>query len=91
MASYRDLLQQVRSEIDEVDARGASQALAESDPPALLDVRELQEWQEGHIPGAVHVPRGYLESQVEQVIRIGTGRSSCTAPADRARHSRRRR
>ncbi len=68
MASYRDLLQQVRSEIDELDAQGASELLGASDPPALLDVREIHEWQEGHIPGAVHVPRGSLESQVEHVL-----------------------
>jgi molybdopterin/thiamine biosynthesis adenylyltransferase/rhodanese-related sulfurtransferase len=31
-------------------------------------VRELDEWQEGHIPGAVHVPRGFLESRVESTL-----------------------
>src|SRR5581483_1652178 len=33
----------------------------------FLDVRERDEWEEGHIPGAVHVPRGFLESRIEQV------------------------
>jgi molybdopterin/thiamine biosynthesis adenylyltransferase/rhodanese-related sulfurtransferase len=32
-----------------------------------VDVREIDEWQEGHLPGAVHVPRGYLESRIEAV------------------------
>ena len=64
MASYRELLQQVKSEIEEVDARGA-QALLESS--VLVDVREEDEWSEGHIPGAVHVPRGFLESRIERV------------------------
>src|SRR6516164_5877347 len=68
MASYRDLLQQVKAEIDEVDARGAAELLDGGDAPAILDVRELQEWQEGHIPGAVHIPRGSLESRVEQAL-----------------------
>jgi len=59
MPSYRDLLAQVRSEIEEVDAAGAHDAL-------LVDVRELDEWTEGRIPGAIHIPRGFLESRVEQ-------------------------
>ena len=34
----------------------------------LLDVRESDEWDAGHIPGAKHVPRGYLESRVEGIV-----------------------
>ena len=33
--------------------------------PLFVDVREQDEWDEGHIPGAVHLPRGYLESRIE--------------------------
>ena len=68
MPGYRDLLQQVKSEIDEVDAPAAAGLLEGDDAPILLDVRELHEWQEGHIPGAVHIPRGFLESQAEQAL-----------------------
>ncbi len=64
MATYRELLQQVKGEIEEVDARGAQELL---DSSVLVDVREEDEWSEGHIPGAVHVPRGFLESRIEQV------------------------
>ena len=39
----------------------------------LLDVRESDEWDAGHIPGAKHIPRGYLESRVEGVV--GSDRS----------------
>src|SRR5512142_332300 len=61
MTTYRELLQRTKTEIAETDARGAQET-----PGALwLDVREDDEWQEGHIPGAVHVPRGYLESRIE--------------------------
>ncbi|MGZ4366392.1 MAG: ThiF family adenylyltransferase, partial [Gaiellaceae bacterium] len=65
MATYRELLQQVRSEISEVDASQARE-LIDSGGPLVLDVREQNEWDEGHIPGAVHVPRGHLESRVER-------------------------
>src|SRR5947209_9250356 len=63
MASYRELLQRTKAEISEVDAR-AAQAIGDA---VWVDVRELDEWQEGHIPGAVHVPRGFLESRIEGV------------------------
>jgi sulfur-carrier protein adenylyltransferase/sulfurtransferase len=66
MPSYRELLQQVRAEIDEVDAPTARELLESVDPPLLVDVREQDEWNEGHLPGAVHVPRGNLESRIER-------------------------
>jgi molybdopterin/thiamine biosynthesis adenylyltransferase/rhodanese-related sulfurtransferase len=66
MPSYRELLQQVRAEIEEVDAPRARDLLDSIDPPLLVDVREQDEWNEGHLPGAVHVPRGNLESRIER-------------------------
>ena len=68
MASYRDVLQQVKAEIDEVDVTRAREILsaADGDRPLLVDVRELDEWTEGRIPGAIHIPRGFLESRIEQ-------------------------
>src|SRR5438093_2757611 len=65
MPSYRELLQQVRAEIDETDATRARE-LIETGDPVVVDVREQAEWDEGHIPGAVHVPRGHLESRIER-------------------------
>jgi sulfur-carrier protein adenylyltransferase/sulfurtransferase len=65
MPSYRELLQQVRDEISEVDAGGARDLIDERDP-LVVDVREQDEWDEGHIPGAVHIPRGFLESRIER-------------------------
>ena len=68
MTSYRDLLQQTRAAIDEVDAKRAEELLHGDDAPALIDVREREEWDEGHIPGAIHIPRGHLESRIEQAV-----------------------
>src|SRR4249919_1029781 len=64
MATYRELLKQVKDRITEVDAREA----AELEGAVWIDVREQDEWDEGHIPGAVHVPRGNLESRIEGVV-----------------------
>jgi sulfur-carrier protein adenylyltransferase/sulfurtransferase len=66
MANYRELLQQTRSEISEIDATHARERI-ESGEPVVLDVREQDEWDEGHIPGAVHIPRGHLESRIERL------------------------
>ena len=70
MPSYRDLLSQVKSEISEVDAAQAR----DLDGHLFVDVREPDEWDEGHIPGAVHIPRGYLESRIERAA-PGSSRS----------------
>jgi molybdopterin/thiamine biosynthesis adenylyltransferase/rhodanese-related sulfurtransferase len=64
MSTYRELLARTKAEISEVDVRGA-QAL---DGAVWVDIREQDEWQEGHIPGAVYVPRGHLESRIEAAV-----------------------
>ncbi len=50
-----------------VGSNGASAngAVASDPTPVVVDVREQHEFEEGHIPGAVHVPRGHLESRIE--------------------------
>jgi molybdopterin/thiamine biosynthesis adenylyltransferase/rhodanese-related sulfurtransferase len=64
MPSYRELLQQVKDGIAEVDAREAQ----DLEGAAWIDVREQDEWDEGHIPGASHIPRGNLESRIEGIV-----------------------
>jgi len=65
MATPRDLLNQAKSEIREVSTDEASGLLEVSTRPTFLDVREPDEYEQGAIPGAVHLPRGHLEFQVE--------------------------
>src|SRR6266700_731464 len=64
MATYREFLARTKTEIEELDARSAQDVAG----AVWVDVREADEWQEGHIPGAVHVPRGNLESRIEGVV-----------------------
>ncbi|HKU58813.1 MAG TPA: molybdopterin-synthase adenylyltransferase MoeB [Gaiellaceae bacterium] len=64
MPTYRELLDQAKAEIREVDARAAQELTG----ARWLDIRELDEWQEGQIPGAIHIPRGNLESRIESAI-----------------------
>ena len=66
MASFRELLAQAKSQIREVDTAGGEQLLAEG--WTLLDVREPDEYEQGAIPGSVHIPRGQLESSIENRV-----------------------
>jgi molybdopterin/thiamine biosynthesis adenylyltransferase/rhodanese-related sulfurtransferase len=65
MASYRDLLKKTKAEIREVTT---DEAEAQLGAATFLDVRELDEWEQGIVPGAVFIPRGHLESKVENAI-----------------------
>ena len=62
MPTPRELLNDAKSSIREVDA---DQAEAELGRAIFLDVREPDEYEQGAVPGAVHLPRGNLEFQVE--------------------------
>ena len=68
MPTYRELLAQVKREIDEIDLGDAADALASAGPPVLVDVREADEFEQGAIKGAVHIPRGNLESRIEALV-----------------------
>lgn len=59
---------EARGRIDEVDIHTLKDQLDAGDTPVILDVRERDEWEQGHIPGAHFIPRGFLELQVEEVV-----------------------
>jgi molybdopterin/thiamine biosynthesis adenylyltransferase/rhodanese-related sulfurtransferase len=64
--SGAEVLRQIKSRIDEVDpAEVREQA---SNGAVVVDVREPEEWAAGHIPGAMHVPKSYLESRIEGAV-----------------------
>ena len=62
MASPRDLLNAAKSEIREIDPHDVAADLSHY---TILDVREPDEYEQGAVPGAVHIPRGNLEFSVE--------------------------
>src|SRR5437764_3112349 len=67
MPTGSELIRQIREQIREVDPREVHDAIASSNgsKPLVVDVRELHEFEESHLPGAIHVPRGHLESRIE--------------------------
>jgi sulfur-carrier protein adenylyltransferase/sulfurtransferase len=61
-----ELLRQIKSQIEEVDPSEVHELIDEG--VAVVDVREAEEFAAGHIPGAKHVPRSYLESRIESAV-----------------------
>jgi sulfur-carrier protein adenylyltransferase/sulfurtransferase len=67
MANFRDLLKAAKEQIREVDTAEADE-LRKQPGAVVLDVREPDEYEQGAIPGAVHIPRGNLESSIESRV-----------------------
>jgi molybdopterin/thiamine biosynthesis adenylyltransferase/rhodanese-related sulfurtransferase len=61
--SGAEVLRQIKSRITEVDPSAVRDQLGNG--AVVIDVREADEWSTGHIPGARHVPKSFLESRIE--------------------------
>jgi molybdopterin/thiamine biosynthesis adenylyltransferase/rhodanese-related sulfurtransferase len=64
--SGAELLRQIKNRIEEVDPGAVREQL--SNGAVVVDVREAEEWSAGHIPGAKHVPKSYLETRIEGAV-----------------------
>ena len=65
VVSARDYLAAVKQQIREETAHDAAARLESEPRPVLVDVRERDEYEQGFIPGAIHIARGNLESRIE--------------------------
>ena len=65
MTSPRDHLAAIKAQIREASAEDVENAIGAEPKPLLVDVRERDEFEQGFIPGSVHIPRGLLESRIE--------------------------
>jgi molybdopterin/thiamine biosynthesis adenylyltransferase/rhodanese-related sulfurtransferase len=65
MTTFKEMIRRVKSEIREVSPE---EARARAGGATLIDVREADEWAQGHVPGAVFIPRGFLELRVEEKV-----------------------
>ena len=70
MPTFNEVLSKVKSEIREVsvDDTKARVLDAGEQRPVLLDVRERDEYEQGFIPHAEWIPRGFLEIKVEDAV-----------------------
>src|SRR4051794_25169824 len=70
MPSGAEVIRKIKEQIREVDPKEVHSHLHSHNgngtaPPVIVDVREQHEFEDAHLPGAVHVPRGHLESRIE--------------------------
>src|SRR5436189_32775 len=65
--SSADVIRQIKERVSEIDPAEVREDLGNG--VVLVDVREGEEFERERIPGAVHVPRGYLESRIEGAVR----------------------
>ncbi|MCU0484255.1 MAG: molybdopterin-synthase adenylyltransferase MoeB [Chloroflexi bacterium] len=66
--SFSDLMRELRAAIREVHPLEVDDLLNAGAPVAIVDVREAEEWEQGHLPGAVHVSKSYLEQEIESAV-----------------------
>ena len=66
MSSFHQILSEAKSRIQETDAPGSIALLSQG--YMILDVREPEEYEQGSVPNALHIPRGILESNIENHI-----------------------
>ena len=67
--SYADLVIEAKQRIKQVSPQEAIAMRERGDPAVFIDCREVNEWNLGHLPDAVFIPRGILEQNVERVAR----------------------
>ena len=61
--SYEEMVSEAKAGTEQTDVGAVHDALSSEEDVTVLDVREPDEWEKGHIPGATNVPRGLLELQ----------------------------
>ncbi|HKO93231.1 MAG TPA: rhodanese-like domain-containing protein, partial [Polyangiaceae bacterium] len=66
--SYADLFSEVRERVRTIPLDALKARLDAGTPTTLVDVREQHEFNAGFIPGAVHIPRAFLEQQAESKL-----------------------
>jgi molybdopterin/thiamine biosynthesis adenylyltransferase/rhodanese-related sulfurtransferase len=64
MANYQQYLAGIKKLVQETDVA----QLKVAPPEVLIDVRELDEYNDGYIPGALYIPRGKLEMRIEDAV-----------------------
>jgi len=65
--SGAEYIRNIKSQITEIDPKEVD--AVKLDPRvSIIDVREADEVEQGKIPGATHIPRGFLESRIDGVV-----------------------
>lgn len=62
------LVDEARAQITEATCEAVWERQASGEPFVLVDVREREEWDRGHLPGAVHLGKGVIERDIEAAV-----------------------
>jgi rhodanese-related sulfurtransferase len=62
---YQALVKDAKSRIKEIDAQQLKALQSSSEKFTLIDVREDNEWVDGHATGATHIGKGIIEREIE--------------------------
>lgn len=66
--TFQELMADLRKELTEIEPEQLAKMRSGSPEISLIDVREMEEFRQGSIPGAIHIPRGFLELKIEDRI-----------------------
>ncbi len=66
--TYKELMDEARETIPELTIDEVKDRIERGEDWAVLDVREREEYREGHLEGAIPLPRGFLEMRVEETL-----------------------
>jgi molybdopterin/thiamine biosynthesis adenylyltransferase/rhodanese-related sulfurtransferase len=66
--TFQQIMNEARKEVKELSVQEVKDLLEKNGKHLLLDVREKEEYREGHLEKAVSLPRGFLEIKVETTI-----------------------
>ena len=66
--TYKELMDEARETIPELTIDEVKDRVERGEDWAVLDVREREEYREGHLEGAIPLPRGFLEMRVEETL-----------------------
>ena len=68
MSDFKELLSQTKNQIKEVSVQEVNDKLNPDNGFTLLDVREADEWEQGHLNKAIFLPRGFLEVKADKML-----------------------
>jgi adenylyltransferase/sulfurtransferase len=66
--TYKQIMDEAKKAVPETSPDDVKSRLDRGEKPVLLDVREREEFRQGYVPGAVSLPRGFLEMRVEEAV-----------------------
>src|SRR5438876_11372691 len=69
MSDFKQILSEAKRQIKEVSVQEVREKLNPDNGFTILDVREGDEWEQGHLDQAIFLPRGFLEVKADKMLR----------------------